>query len=250
MVDRLSSLGIPRNHVSVTLHEVEQQNWGLSGFPAAKSTSGSRWRSNTTGDRKYSLRAVNPHMIACVHTFFEIVTFFVAALLAEWHTILRSSRPQNYLPLHKRPRLGLYSALSVYLQKHKIMGNFLGQLILLTSQRLLPRHFKVLTFSPRRNTQLTHLMQLSVESWDYLPSPPPQQQPLPRQYFLRCPLAPESGNDMHAMQYRVTLPADYDMGIIRTRIEKKESGFDTFPGFDIKAFLIREAGVDGSPINE
>jgi Domain of unknown function (DUF4865) len=52
------------------------------------------------------------------------------------------------------------------------------------------------------------------------------------------------------MHYRITLPTDYDMGIIRTRVETKGSTFDTFAGLGIKAYLIREAGVDGSPINE
>jgi Domain of unknown function (DUF4865) len=52
------------------------------------------------------------------------------------------------------------------------------------------------------------------------------------------------------MQYRITLPTDYDMGIVRTRVETKGSAFDTFPGLGLKAYLIREAGVGGSPINE
>ncbi len=36
VVDRLAKLGIPRDHVSVILHEVELQNWALGGFPAGE----------------------------------------------------------------------------------------------------------------------------------------------------------------------------------------------------------------------
>jgi hypothetical protein len=45
---------------------------------------------------------------------------------------------------------------------------------------------------------------------------------------------------MIAKQYTVGLPADYDMGIIRRRVEEKGSAYDTFPGLYLKAFLIRE----------
>ncbi|HEY3483509.1 MAG TPA: DUF4865 family protein [Streptomyces sp.] len=55
---------------------------------------------------------------------------------------------------------------------------------------------------------------------------------------------------MHAMNYRITLPADYDMEIIRHRVETKGHLLDGFPGLGLKAFLIRERGVDGSPVNE
>lgn len=55
---------------------------------------------------------------------------------------------------------------------------------------------------------------------------------------------------MHAMQYRIGLPTDYDMEIIRERVASKGSALDSFPGLALKAYLIREAGVDGSPINE
>jgi Domain of unknown function (DUF4865) len=43
-------------------------------------------------------------------------------------------------------------------------------------------------------------------------------------------------------QYVVTLPADYDMGIIRKRVAEKGPSFDTFPGLGMKVFLIREKG--------
>ncbi|MCM2415717.1 DUF4865 family protein [Streptomyces sp. RKAG290] len=54
---------------------------------------------------------------------------------------------------------------------------------------------------------------------------------------------------MHAMQYEITLPADYDMGIIRNRVATKGHLLDAFPGLGIKAFLMRERGED-SPVNQ
>ncbi|MGE6736952.1 DUF4865 family protein, partial [Streptomyces sp. NPDC059900] len=55
---------------------------------------------------------------------------------------------------------------------------------------------------------------------------------------------------MHAMQYEITLPADYDMGIIRERVAAKGHLLDDFPGLGAKAYLIRERGVDDSPVNQ
>ncbi|MEV7340938.1 DUF4865 family protein [Streptomyces sp. NPDC093544] len=55
---------------------------------------------------------------------------------------------------------------------------------------------------------------------------------------------------MHAMQYEITLPADYDMDIIRTRATGKGPLLDDFPGLGLKAYLMRERGVDGSPVNQ
>ncbi|GAA2818046.1 DUF4865 family protein [Crossiella cryophila] len=55
---------------------------------------------------------------------------------------------------------------------------------------------------------------------------------------------------MHAMRYAITLPADYDMGIIRERVASKGSTLDTFPGLGLKSYLIRERGVAGSPVNQ
>ena len=55
---------------------------------------------------------------------------------------------------------------------------------------------------------------------------------------------------MYAMQYEITLPADYDMGIIRHRVATRGSSFDGFPGLGLKAFLIRERGVSGSTVNQ
>ena len=55
---------------------------------------------------------------------------------------------------------------------------------------------------------------------------------------------------MQLMQYEITLPADYDMGIIRHRVATRGSGTDEFPGLGIKAYLVRERGRDGSPVNQ
>ncbi|MEU7279884.1 DUF4865 family protein [Streptomyces sp. NPDC045431] len=54
---------------------------------------------------------------------------------------------------------------------------------------------------------------------------------------------------MHAMQYEITLPADYDMDIIRRRVATKGHLLDDFPGLGLKAYLIRER-ADGSPVNQ
>jgi Domain of unknown function (DUF4865) len=55
---------------------------------------------------------------------------------------------------------------------------------------------------------------------------------------------------MIVKQYVITLPADYDMGIIRKRVADKGAGFDHFPGLGIKAFLIRERGRFGAESNQ
>lgn len=55
---------------------------------------------------------------------------------------------------------------------------------------------------------------------------------------------------MHIMQYEINLPTDYDMSIIRRRVATGSSGTDTFGGLGLKAYCIREAGVDGSTINQ
>ncbi|MFJ8648517.1 DUF4865 family protein [Streptomyces sp. NPDC093546] len=54
---------------------------------------------------------------------------------------------------------------------------------------------------------------------------------------------------MHAMQYEITLPADYDMDVIRRRVATKGHLLDDFPGLGLKAYLIRER-ADGSPVNQ
>ncbi|MFD9890509.1 DUF4865 family protein [Amycolatopsis sp. NPDC059027] len=55
---------------------------------------------------------------------------------------------------------------------------------------------------------------------------------------------------MHAMQYEITLPADYDMDIIRDRVATRGHLLDAFPGLGLKAYAIRERGVDGSTLNQ
>ncbi|MEV8543434.1 DUF4865 family protein [Streptomyces sp. NPDC051572] len=55
---------------------------------------------------------------------------------------------------------------------------------------------------------------------------------------------------MHAMQYGLTLPADYDMGIIRGRVARVGHLLDNWDGLGFKAYLLRERGVHGSPVNE
>ncbi|MFI8962504.1 DUF4865 family protein [Streptomyces sp. NPDC053493] len=54
---------------------------------------------------------------------------------------------------------------------------------------------------------------------------------------------------MHALQYEITLPADYDMEIIRKRVATRGHLLDDFPGLGLKAYLMRER-EDGSPVNQ
>jgi len=55
---------------------------------------------------------------------------------------------------------------------------------------------------------------------------------------------------MIATQYEITLPADYDMTTIRDRVRRTGHLLDDYPGLGLKAFLIRELGTDGSPVNQ
>ncbi|AZQ74146.1 DUF4865 family protein [Streptomyces abikoensis] len=55
---------------------------------------------------------------------------------------------------------------------------------------------------------------------------------------------------MYAMQYEITLPADYDMTIIRERVAARAHVLDDRAGLGLKAYVIRERGVDGSPVNQ
>jgi Domain of unknown function (DUF4865) len=55
---------------------------------------------------------------------------------------------------------------------------------------------------------------------------------------------------MFAMQYEVNLPADYDMGIVRHRVETRGSTLDAFPGLGLMAYMIREGGKAGSQIDQ
>lgn len=54
---------------------------------------------------------------------------------------------------------------------------------------------------------------------------------------------------MYAMQYEISVPADYDMGILRERVAKASSILDDRAGLGLKAYLIREI-ADGSPVNQ
>ena len=55
---------------------------------------------------------------------------------------------------------------------------------------------------------------------------------------------------MLAMQYEITLPADYDMQIIHDRVAASGPLLDAYPGLGVKAYLIRRRGVDGSTVNQ
>ncbi|MFF7276985.1 DUF4865 family protein [Streptomyces griseorubiginosus] len=55
---------------------------------------------------------------------------------------------------------------------------------------------------------------------------------------------------MHAMQYALTLPADYDMAVIRGRVARVGHLLDDWEGLGYKAYLMRERGVHGSPVNQ
>ncbi|WP_042387866.1 DUF4865 family protein [Streptacidiphilus melanogenes] len=55
---------------------------------------------------------------------------------------------------------------------------------------------------------------------------------------------------MYAMQYPITLPADHDMEIIRKRVAAASAMLDDRAGLGFKAYLIRERGIAGSPVNE
>ncbi|WP_405836615.1 DUF4865 family protein [Streptomyces platensis] len=55
---------------------------------------------------------------------------------------------------------------------------------------------------------------------------------------------------MHAMQYAITLPADYDMQIIWDRVRTRGHLLDDFAGLGLKAYGIRERGVDDAPVNQ
>jgi hypothetical protein len=52
------------------------------------------------------------------------------------------------------------------------------------------------------------------------------------------------------MQYEVTLPADYDMDVVRARVARLGHALDDWEGLGFKAYLIRERGVRDSPVNQ
>jgi hypothetical protein len=55
---------------------------------------------------------------------------------------------------------------------------------------------------------------------------------------------------MYAKQYEITLPAGYDMQIIRQRVADFGHILDDRPGLGLKAYVIRERGITGSPVNQ
>ncbi|WP_368861457.1 DUF4865 family protein [Frankia tisae] len=55
---------------------------------------------------------------------------------------------------------------------------------------------------------------------------------------------------MYAMQYEITLPADYDMEIIRRRVADTGHALDDQAGLALKAYAIRERGVAGAAVNQ
>jgi hypothetical protein len=52
------------------------------------------------------------------------------------------------------------------------------------------------------------------------------------------------------MQYEISLPADYDMGVIRRRVAERGHLLDRWEGLGLKAYLMRERGVHGSPVSQ
>ena len=64
-----------------------------------------------------------------------------------------------------------------------------------------------------------------------------------------CPDAMQGEADMHVMSYEITLPADYNMAIIRRRVADRGSTTDAFPGLGLKAYLMRERDGVSSPVN-
>lgn len=54
---------------------------------------------------------------------------------------------------------------------------------------------------------------------------------------------------MIAIQYSITLPADYDMAIIRERVATRGHLLDELPGLAIKAYCVQERGVAGAEVN-
>jgi hypothetical protein len=54
---------------------------------------------------------------------------------------------------------------------------------------------------------------------------------------------------MDAMQYEVNLPADYDMGIIRRRVQLNGARTDDFEGLGVKAYLVQDQ-ANGAAVNQ
>ena len=54
---------------------------------------------------------------------------------------------------------------------------------------------------------------------------------------------------MIGMQYKITLPSDYDMELIKERISKNGSKTDGFHGLQFKCYLIQEKGINNNFAN-
>jgi hypothetical protein len=52
------------------------------------------------------------------------------------------------------------------------------------------------------------------------------------------------------MQYEIDLPPDYGPDRVRERVATRGSGTDALPGLGLKAYVLRERGVDGSPVDQ
>lgn len=59
-----------------------------------------------------------------------------------------------------------------------------------------------------------------------------------------------NGSGAVALHYPINLPADYDMAIIRERIRTRGHALDDRKGLVLKAYCLREVGVDDSRINQ
>ncbi len=55
---------------------------------------------------------------------------------------------------------------------------------------------------------------------------------------------------MFLLNYQLSLPRTFDVAALRERIPSIGARFDATPGLGAKAFLVREQGVDGSPLNQ
>ncbi|GHF07929.1 DUF4865 domain-containing protein [Amycolatopsis deserti] len=52
---------------------------------------------------------------------------------------------------------------------------------------------------------------------------------------------------MYAKQYEISLPADYDMGLIRKRVAERGHALDDRAGLGLKAYLVREGPNQYAP---
>jgi hypothetical protein len=55
----------------------------------------------------------------------------------------------------------------------------------------------------------------------------------------------DGGKTMIGMQYKITLPSDYNMEIIKTRVKENGNKTDGFRGLLFKCYLIQQKNVDG-----